>query len=271
MKIVIEKSFREVKGPVDTLVFQPIDYNGDCLHNHEFIEWVTAMAPKVRRMATVCIGTYIMAEAGLLHGRRATTHWAAQTDFCKRYRDITLDIDPIYVKDGKFYTSAGATSGLDMTLALIEDDFGKETALRVAQAMVMFLKRPGNQAQFSTQLAAQFEGNDRLRDVHLHITQTLDGDLGVETLAEQCNMSARNFSRVFRQQTGMAPGRYVELARLETARHWLENSDLPIAGIAQRCGFKSSDGMRALFDRKMGVTPRDYRQRFSTSDRMQIS
>lgn len=267
MTVSVAKRYDEVEGEIDTLIFPPTDYKLSCLQDADFLDWVHEQSGKARRVASVCIGTYVLAEAGLLNGRRATTHWAAQTDFQSRYPAINLDVDPIYVKDGKYYTSAGATSGFDMTLALIEEDFGRELALRVAQGMVMYLQRPGSQSQFSTHLQLQFEGDERLRDIQLYIAQNLGADLGVETLASMANMSARNFARLFQQQTGYPPGKYVEFVRLEAARQRLEKSSESLKQIARNCGFRSLDGMRALFDRHLGVTPRAYRDRFATANR----
>ena len=187
-------------------------------------------------MVTACSGTYVLAEAGLLDGRRAATHWLADKDFRRRYPDVILDTEPIYVKDGNLYTSAGATSILDLMLALVEEDFGSELALRVAQGMVMFLRRPANQSQFSVQLTVLKTDDERIRDVVSHIAKNPGSDLTVERLGELVGMSPRNFTRIFAREIGMTPGKFVELSRLESARRYLEQSTMPVGEIAHACG-----------------------------------
>jgi transcriptional regulator GlxA family with amidase domain len=213
-------------------------------------------------MVTACSGTYVLAEAGLLDGRRAATHWMADKDFRRRYPDVILDTEPIYVKDGNLYTSAGVTSILDLMLALVEEDFGSELALRVAQGLVIFLRRPANQSQFSVQLTGLKTDNERIRDVVSHIAKNPGSDLTVERLGELAGMSPRNFTRVFAREIGMTPGKFVEVSRLESARRYLEQSTMPVGEIAHACGYSTTDGMRLAFDRNLGVTPREYRQRF---------
>jgi transcriptional regulator GlxA family with amidase domain len=265
LKIVVDRSYRQLRGKIDTLIFQPIDYDERCLQDKHFISWVGRIATRVRRVATVCIGTYILAEAGVLDGRRATTHWSAVEDFARRYPRVNLEADPIYVKDGNVYTSAGASSGLDLTLALIEEDFGSELALRVAQGMVMYLKRPGNQAQFSVHMSQRSPEDQKLQQLQSYIAENLHRDLNVESLADRVGMSARNFARVFGREVGMTPGRFIERSRLERARQLLEQSDLSISQISTRCGYGTTEGMRLAFDRNLSVVPRDYRRRFSSS------
>lgn len=213
-------------------------------------------------MVTACIGTYVLAEAGLLVGRRAATHWSACRDFRRRYPDVILDSEPIYIKDGQFYTSAGVTSILDLMLALVEEDFGSELALRVAQSMVLFLRRPANQSQFSVQLAGLKTDDKKIRDVVSHIAEHPSADLTVERLGELTGMSPRNFTRVFSREIGMTPGKFVELSRLESARRYLEQSTMPVSQIAYECGYSTADGMRLAFNRNLAVTPREYRLRF---------
>lgn len=261
-QMVVDKPCSSVRGRVDTVVFQAVDYDGACLRDERFIAWVRRMATRSRRMATACIGTYVLAEAGLLDGCRAATHWAAGRDFRRRYPNVTLDDEPIYIKDGMFYTSAGVTSILDLMLALVEEDFGAELALRVAQGMVMFLRRPANQSQFSVHLTGLETDDDRMRDVLAHIARKPGDDLSVERLAEHCHMSPRNFARIFAREIGMTPGKFVELSRLESARRYLEQTTMAVGQVARRCGYGTTDGMRLAFDRNLGVTPREYRHRF---------
>lgn len=263
LRIEVDKACYDVQGPVDTLIFQAVDYEGKCLADRPFIEWIKEIAPRTERLVTACLGTYVLAEAGLLDGRRATTHWMACDSFQRRYDAVEMDPEPIYVKDGKFYSSAGVTAILDLMLALVEEDFGSETALRVAQSMVLFLRRPAGQSQFSVQLTRSMPGNKSIQTVLSHIAEHLDGDLSVENLADLANMSTRNFVRIFTREIGLTPGKFVELSRIEAARSRLEQSRLPIGEVAKQCGYKTPDGMRASFDRNLGVGPREYRRRFA--------
>jgi len=265
LKIVVDKPYHRVRGVVDTLMFQAVDEDESVLHDEQFLSWVSRMSRRVRRIVSICVGTFILAESGVLDGRRATTHWSACDDFRRRYPRVALDPDPIYIKDGNIYTSAGSTSGLDLTVALVEEDFGKELARRVAQGMVMYLKRPGNQAQFSVQLSGQFAEEERFRELQLYVLENPDQDLSVETLAENVGMSPRNFARVFTRQVGITPGRFVEQSRLERARRHLEETHLPVSQVAERCGYTTREGMRLAFDRHLSISPREYRRRFSTS------
>lgn len=265
LRIEVDKACYDICGLVDTLIFQAVDYEQKCLADRRFLDWIRRIAPRTERLVTACIGTYVLAEAGLLDGRRATTHWMACDSFRRRYDAVEMDPDPIYVKDGKYYSSAGVTAILDLMLALVEEDFGAEVALRVAQSMVLFLRRPANQSQFSVQLTQFMPGNESIQAVLAHIAEHLSGDLSVESLADLANMSPRNFVRVFTREVGRTPGKFVELSRIEAARSQLEQSTLTIGEVAKRCGYRTSDGMRAAFDRNLGVGPSEYRRRFSTS------
>ena len=263
LSIVVDKPCYDIRGDVDTVVFQAIDIpEGKCLQDQRFIAWIRRIAKRARRVVTACIGTYLLAEAGLLDGRRAATHWGADKGFRRRYPNVILDSEPIYVKDGNLYTSAGVTSILDLMLALVEEDFGSELALRCAQGMVMFLRRPANQSQFSVQLNGLKTDDERIRDVVSHIAKNPGSDLTVERLGELAGMSPRNFTRIFAREIGMTPGKFVEVSRLESARRYLEQSTMPVGEIAHACGYSTMDGMRLAFDRNLGVTPREYRLRF---------
>jgi transcriptional regulator GlxA family with amidase domain len=263
LSIVVDKPCYDIGGDVDTVVFQTIDLpDGKCLRDQRFLAWIRRISKRARRMVTACSGAYVLAEAGLLDGRRAATHWGSGKDFRRRYPDVRLDTEPIYVKDGNLYTSAGVTSILDLMLALVEEDFGSELALRCAQGMVMFLRRPANQSQFSVSLNGLKTDDERIRDVVSHIVKNPGSDLTVERLGDLAGMSPRNFTRIFAREIGMTPGKFVEVARLESARRYLEQSTMPVGEIAQACGYSTTDGMRLAFDRNLGVTPREYRQRF---------
>jgi transcriptional regulator GlxA family with amidase domain len=264
-RMVVDRSCYQVRGDVDTVVFQAVDYEGNCLKDRRFINWVKRIAPRTRRLVTACVGTYVLAEAGLLDGRRATTHWSACDDFQRRYPDVELDPEPIFIKDGKFYSSAGVTSILDLMLSLIEEDYCSELALRVAQSMVMFLRRPANQSQFSTHLNGSAAGDMKIRTVTAYVAEHPARNLSVEVLAEMVNMSPRNFARVFTREVGVTPGKFVEKSRLESARSRLEQSNLPIHQVASQCGYRTPDSLRVAFDRNLGVCPSEYRRRFTTS------
>lgn len=266
LKVVADKPYQRLRGPVDTLLFAPMKFQDLFDRKDGFLPWVERMSAKVRRVGTICFATYILAEAGVLDGRKVTTHWELQKDFKARYPDVILESDPIYVKDGHVYTSAGATSGVDMTLALVEEDYGHEVARRLAQSLVLFLKRPGSQAQFSVQLSAQLPEDQRLADLQSYIYENLADDLRVDVLAARVGMSPRNFSRTFAREIGMAPGRFTEQCRLEVARQRLAESQAPLSEIAERCGYGTAAGMRTAFERNLGVSPRAYRQRFSTAN-----
>ena len=263
VQISVEQACFDVKGDVDTIVFQAVDYEEESLEDERFIAWVRDVEPRARRMVTACIGTYVLAQAGLLDGRRATTHWASCKDFRQRYADIDLDPEPIFIKDGKFYSSAGVTAILDLMLALVEEDFGAEVALRTAQSMVLFLRRPANQSQFSVQMSTRLPQSENIQAAITYITEHPDRDLSVSTLSGIANMSPRNFARVFTKEIGMTPGKYVEQSRLENARYYLEQSNTAVKKIAKRCGYGNLDSMRSSFDRNLGVGPAEYRRRFS--------
>jgi transcriptional regulator GlxA family with amidase domain len=226
------------------------------------VAWLAGHAELVRRCGSICTGTFLLAAAGLLDGRRATTHWQHAKELAAPFPKVTVDPDPILVKDGKFYTSAGVAAGLDLALTLVEEDAGPDLAFEVARRLVMFLKRPGTQSQVSVHLAEQLSPLSATQRVRQWTLANLTADLSVETLAKQTAMSARNFSRVFRRDVGMTPAEFVETARVDAARRALEDTDLPLKRIAARCGFTGADGMRAAFYRRFGVTAYRYRATF---------
>jgi transcriptional regulator GlxA family with amidase domain len=213
-------------------------------------------------VAAVCNGAFLLAEAGLLEGRRATTHWAAGDELARRYPSVDVDTDPIFVRDGNVYTSAGVSAGMDLALALVEEDLGREAALEVARWLVLFLKRPGGQSQFSAQLASQFAERHPLRELQAWIVSHPAEDLSVPALASRAFMSERNFARAFRREVGMTPAAYVEAVRVDRARMLLETSETPVETIAAECGFGTVETMRRAFARRVRVSPSDYRGRF---------
>ncbi|MEU1969176.1 GlxA family transcriptional regulator [Micromonospora sediminicola] len=226
------------------------------------VRWLRAHASGARRVVSVCSGALVLAEAGLLAGRRATTHWRVCDTLARRYPDVLVDPEPIFVRDGPIATSAGVTAGIDLALALVEEDLGRDVALAIARHLVMFLRRPGNQTQFSAQLSAQVASHSGLREVQRWIADNPHADLRVPTLARRANLSPRQFARAFTTEVGETPGRYVDRVRLETARRLLEEGDDSVDRIAGRSGYGTSEAMRRAFVRALGVPPSEYRRRF---------
>jgi transcriptional regulator GlxA family with amidase domain len=226
------------------------------------VDWVRARGKMARRTASVCTGAFLLAASGMLDGRRAVTHWSFCAELARHFPAVRVEPDPIFVRDGPVWTSAGVTAGIDLALALVEEDLGRDVALAVARYLVMFLKRPGGQAQFSTALSLQ-AADDRFGALHAWITTHLKRDLSLPVLAAEAAMSERSFSRHYLEATGLTPARAVERLRVEAARRRLTESRLPIKRIAQQCGFGSEETMRRSFFRLLAVTPQDYRARFS--------
>jgi transcriptional regulator GlxA family with amidase domain len=214
------------------------------------------------RVASVCTGAFLLAEAGLLNGRTVTTHWGRCAQLADQYPDVTVDPDPIFIKDGNLATSAGVTAGIDLALALVEDDLGREAALSIARGLVVFLRRPGSQSQFSAQLSAQLADRQPLREVQQWIADHPAADLSVDALADRASLSSRQFARAFAAETGMPPGRYVDRARLEAARRHLEDTAEGVEEAARACGYGTSEAMRRAFVKALGVNPAEYRRRF---------
>ena len=232
------------------------------MHDQRLLAWLRRIAPRVRRFGSVCTGAFVLAAAGLLDGRRATTHWRQCDRLAREYPKITVEPDSLHVKDGATYTSAGVTAGMDLALALLEEDCGRRIALATAREMVLFLKRPGGQSQFSTHLEAQTTQTDSLRDLQDWVLNNLSEILTVETLAGRAAMSPRNFARVFTREAGATPAKFVERARLDAARRALEETSRPLTDISRECGFGHTETMRRIFIRHLNVAPHDYRRRF---------
>ncbi|MGW7462044.1 GlxA family transcriptional regulator [Streptomyces sp. NPDC054797] len=225
-------------------------------------DWLRAHGGGAERLVSVCTGGLLLAEAGLLDGRRATTHWYVCERMARDYPAVTVEPDPIYVRDGPVATSAGVTAGIDLALALVEEDHGRDVALAIARHLVVFLRRPGNQAQFSAQLAAQTAQREPLREVQQWIAEHPGADLSVEALAARARLSPRHFARAFQAETGVTPGRYVERVRVEHARRLLEESGEGIAQISRACGYGTPEALRRAFLRTLGQPPAEYRRRF---------
>jgi transcriptional regulator GlxA family with amidase domain len=229
------------------------------------LDWVADRAQNARRVASVCTGAFVLAAAGVLDGRRATTHWAAAAELARRFPRVSVDPEPIFVRDGNVWTSAGVTAGMDLALAMVEDDLDRDVALTIARHLVLFLRRPGNQSQFSATLAVRAPSQAGLREVQRYAVEHLAADLSVEALAALAHMSPRHFARRFRAEVGLTPARYVERLRLEAARRRLEESGEPVAAVASVCGFGTAETMRRAFLRALGVAPAEYRRRFHTT------
>ncbi|MGW0331818.1 GlxA family transcriptional regulator [Streptomyces sp. NPDC003011] len=225
-------------------------------------DWLREHGPRARRLVSVCTGAILLAEAGLLDGHRVTTHWAYGARLARDHPAVEVDPDPIYVRDGHVSTSAGVTSGIDLALALVEEDLGRDVALTIARHLVVFLRRPGNQAQFSAQLAAQTAQRAPLREVQQWITEHPADDLSVESLAGRARLSPRHFARAFRAETGMTPGRYVDRVRLEHARRLLEDTADGVEEISRASGYGTPEAMRRAFVKTLQTAPAEYRRRF---------
>ncbi|MFE3874495.1 GlxA family transcriptional regulator [Kitasatospora sp. NPDC059146] len=250
-------------APVDTLVAVGGAGVQQACEDHRFVDWFARTARHARRTASVCTGAFLLGAAGLLDGRRAVTHWSRCTDLADQYPLATVDPDPIFVRDGELWTSAGITASMDLALAMTEADHGPEVSRAIARQLVMFVQRPGGQAQFSAQLAAQRPERAPLREVLDWISDHPDGDLGVPALAARAAMSERNFTRVFRAETGRTPAAYVESVRIEAARRLLESTTATLDAVAHSCGFGTVETLHRSFRRTLRVTPGEYRRHFS--------
>ena len=247
---------------VDTLLVAGGPGVDAAAENPVLVDWLRRRAAQARRVASVCTGAFLLAATGVLDGRRAATHWKYCTMLAQRFPLVRVEPDPIFLCDGPVWTSAGVTAGIDLALALVEEDLGSTVALAVARYLVVFLKRPGGQAQFSAALALQ-AADDKFGALHDWINGHLSDDLSLSVLAAQAGMSERSFSRHYAEATGQTPARAIERLRVEAARRLLSESRRPVKRIAQRCGFGSEETMRRSFLRLLAVTPQDYRARFT--------
>jgi len=265
LRLYADHGIEDAGRDIDTLLIAGGPGVWEYRSNRPMLRWIRGQSGRVRRMASICTGAFLLAEAGLLKGKRATTHWHHCDRFVREFPDVKMEPDTIFVRDGSLYTSAGVTSGMDLALALVEADFGRDVALATARELVMFLKRPGGQTQFSAQLSVQLAAHEPLRELQAYITDHPDDDLSVERLARRVSMSPRNFARIFAREVGMTPARYVASVRLETARRLLEESSEPLERVSQRAGLGTSESMRRAFVRALGIAPGTYRERFNRS------
>ncbi|MGH7651186.1 MAG: GlxA family transcriptional regulator [Gemmatimonadaceae bacterium] len=260
--LMAHRTYRRCKGKVDTLLVA----GGNDIEcgkiGSDAVEWLKDMARQARRVGSVCTGALLLAEAGLLDGKKATTHWKYCEMLATRYPDIDVNPDPIFVRDGNVYTSAGVTAGMDLSLALVEEDHGSRLALEVARDFVLYLRRPGGQAQFSAALSMQATDRNPFQDLVPWVLDNLTEDLSVGALAEHMSMSPRNFARVFTKEMKSTPALFVERLRVEVARRRLEESRHSLKAIAAECGFKSVGSLRSSFQRLLGASPGQYRERF---------
>ncbi|EML9492599.1 AraC family transcriptional regulator [Enterobacter ludwigii] len=248
------------REPLDTIIITGRGMNEQ--ESTAVVDWLHLAAPHARRIASICGGAMLLAQTGLLDGRRATTHWRLLENLQTQYPAIHVEGGPLYIQDGPIWTSGGVSSGFDLTLALVEDDYGFTLAREVAQDMVMYLRRPGGQLQFSRYNLQQPGTSGPMSDLQTWILENLTADLCVENLAQKAAMSPRNFTRVFTRETGASPARYVTEARLAAARQLLEQTSNPLERIAEQSGFGSSINLRRVFEKQLHLTPGEYRQRF---------
>jgi transcriptional regulator GlxA family with amidase domain len=265
LRLEADRAFAAVRGGLDTLLVSGGIGSGRALEDRALLQWLRRQSVRVRRLAGVCTGAFLLAEAGLLAGRRATTHWAYCDRLAAAHPDVAVEADRIYVRDGSIYTSAGVTAGMDLALALVEEDHGREVALEVARQLVLFLRRPGGQAQFSTQLSVQLAYREPLRQLQTYIVEHPDADLTVPSLARRVSMSPRNFARAFAKETGVTPARFVESARVEAARRLLEDTSAGLKEVARATGLGTAESLRRAFLRALGVPPHAYRERFASA------
>ncbi|KAF1024590.1 MAG: Isonitrile hydratase [Pseudomonas sp.] len=259
---VVAEPLPPATAPCDTLVVAGGWGVYGAAEDPVLVDWIRQKATVARRMTSVCTGAFLLAASGLLDGCRVTTHWTRCEELARKYPTLAVEANPIFIRQGSVWTSAGVTAGIDLCLALVEEDLGRAAALDVARHLVVFLKRPGGQSQFSVTLSLQ-ESASRFAELHAWIAEHLTLDLNIATLAAQAGMSERSFVRHYRAETGQTPARAVELIRVETARRQLADSNAPIKRIAVHCGFGCEETMRRSFLRALAVTPQAYRERFA--------
>jgi len=263
LRMAVDATVATHRGAIDTLLVAGSPDLNDMASDAPLQDWLRRRARTVRRYGSVCTGAFVLAASGLLDGKRVATHWNSAARLAAGYPEACVEADAIYVKDGRLFTSAGVTAGMDLALAMVEEDHGRELALRVARELVMFLKRPGGQSQFSAHLAAQTAERSSVRELQDHILANLKGDLSVPALAAHAGMSERSFARTFRSEAGTTPAEFVENARIDAARRLAEESDLPAKRLADAVGYASVDGFRRAFTRRLGVGLVEYRRRFA--------
>jgi len=264
LRLGVDSTVATHRGAIDTLLVAGSPRVEDMAADTQLQEWLRRQARTVRRYGSVCSGAFVLAASGLLDGKRVATHWKLAGQLASDYPLANVESDAIYVRDGQLFTSAGVTAGMDLALAMVEEDHGRDLALSVARQLVMFLKRPGGQSQFSAHLAAQTSERSAMREIQDHVLANLKDDLSVPALAQRAGMSERNFARIFRSETGTTPAEFVENARIDAARRLAEESDLPAKRLAYAVGYANVDGFRRAFGRRLGVSLVEYRRRFAS-------
>ncbi len=264
MRIMVDQAFGDVDVEIDTLLVAGGEIDA-ARNDPALLAWLKQTANSVRRTASICTGAFLLAASGVLDGRHATTHWYYCSQLAKEFPSILMEPDRIFVRDGGVYTTGGITSGIDLALAMIEEDWGRDIALMVARTLVVFLKRPGGQSQFSTFLLNSAKSRQDFQELQSWIISNPGANLALERLADRMAISPRNFARVFEREVGMTPGKFVELVRLEAARCQLEQTKLPVDVIATECGFGNPEHLRRAFQRRLKVSPNDYRTRFRST------
>lgn len=265
LSILSEGCYTEIDYPIDTLIVTGLAGHIEDNLKDEMIEWIKDQAKTTRRICSVCSGAFILAEAGLLDGKKATAHWSRNEALEQMYPLVNVQIARIFIKDGNIYTAAGITSGMDLALALIEEDLGQSFALLIARWLVLYLKRPGNQTQFSSYLDSKLIGNPTIRRVCEWILEHLREDITVEKMAEYAAMSPRNFARVFVRELRVTPAKFINKLRVENASQHLIETQLSLDEIAYNCGLKTGENLRRQFISFMEITPAQYRKSFRSS------
>ena len=264
LTIVPDAAIADVKQRIDTLLVAGGSGRAEVTRDPTLLEWISRVSTSARRTTSVCTGAFLLADAGILDGRRVTTHWAFAAELQHLHPKVEVDPEPIFVRDGQVWTSAGVTAGMDLALALVEEDLDREIALTIARHLVLFLRRPGSQSQFSATLVAQQPAREPLREIQRTVLEDVAGEHSVEAMAARAHLSPRHFARAFTAETGVTPARYVERVRLEAARRRLEETSEPIGSVAHACGFGTDETMRRVFLRVLQVGPAEYRRRFHT-------
>jgi len=262
LTFLAKRRFHEVKGEFDSVLLV-CGSASRTARDPALFDWLRKTAPEVRRLGAVCVGAFLLAEAGLLNGKRATAHWKFGQELAKRYPQVKVESDHLWVRDGNIYTSAGFSAGIDLALAWVEEDCGSALAHEAARELVLYLRRPGGQKQLSVSLTSQASEMKAIQELQVWIAEHIQDSLSVRILAERMSMSVRNFERVFTREVGTTPSQYVLHARVEAARRQLERTDKGFKQVAVAAGFGSADVMRRAFVRLLGITPRHYRSQFS--------
>jgi transcriptional regulator GlxA family with amidase domain len=265
IELVATHSYTDIMDGLDTLVVAGGLGVEQACKDSSLVEWVRSMAPRVRRMASICNGAFILAAAGLLNHRRVTTHWLYSELLATAYPSVRVDSSLLFARDGNIYSSGGITAGIDLALALVEEDIGREIALATARIMVVFPRRPGGQSQFSAYIKLEAKNRPDISELQAWILGHPGEDLSIQVLADRMGMSPRNFARLFRSETGDTPAQFTERARADAARCKLEQTVVPVETIAEQCGFGNTERMRRTFQRLFEVSPHDYRARFRST------